>query len=85
MERTSRLVLLAKMEDATAASALAGFSTKLNSFAQPLRQSFTYDQGKEMSRHAELTAVTPETPSTDHRIAHDDWSAAFKCATNRSA
>ena len=30
VERTSRLVLLAKMEDATAESALAGFSAKLN-------------------------------------------------------
>ncbi len=44
VERTSRLVLLAKMEDATAASALAGFTAKLNSIAAPLRQSFTYDQ-----------------------------------------
>ena len=42
VERTSRLVLLAKMEDATAASALAGFSAKLNSIAAPLRQTFTY-------------------------------------------
>jgi len=58
VERTSRLVLLAKMEDATAASALAGFSAKLNSIVAPLRQSFTYDQGKEMSRHQELTAAT---------------------------
>ncbi|WP_246217567.1 IS30 family transposase [Paraburkholderia panacisoli] len=58
VERTSRLVLLAKMEDATAASALAGISAKLNSIAEPLRQSFTYDQGKEMSRHRELTAAT---------------------------
>ncbi len=57
VERTSRLVLLAKMEDATAASALAGFSAKLNSIVAPLRQSFTYDQGKEMSRHQELTAA----------------------------
>src|SRR5690242_15023636 len=38
VERTSRPVLLAKMEDATAASALAGFSVKLNSIAAPLRQ-----------------------------------------------
>ena len=30
VERTSRLVLLARMEDATAASALAGFTVKLN-------------------------------------------------------
>ena len=46
VERTSRLVLLAKMDDATAASALAGFSTKLNSIAAPLRRTLTYDQGK---------------------------------------
>ena len=58
VERTSRLVLLAKMEDATAASALAGFAAKLNSIAAPLRQSFTYDQGKEMTRHQELSAAT---------------------------
>ena len=58
VERTSRLVLLAKMEDATAASALAGFSAKLNAVAEPLRRSFTYDQGKEMSRHLDLAAQT---------------------------
>ena len=58
VERTSRLVLLAKMEDATAASALAGFSAKLNSIIEPMRRSLTYDQGKELSRHKELTAQT---------------------------
>jgi transposase, IS30 family len=58
VERTSRLVLLAKMHDATAASALAGFSAKLNSIAEPMRQSLTYDQGKEMSRHKDLTRDT---------------------------
>jgi IS30 family transposase len=58
VERTSRLVLLAKMEDATAAWALAGFSAKLNSIIEPMRQSLTYDQGKELSRHKELTAQT---------------------------
>ena len=49
VERTSRLVLLARMDDATAASALAGFSAKLNSIAEPMRQSLTYDQGKEIA------------------------------------
>jgi IS30 family transposase len=58
VERTSRLMLLAKMEDVTVASALAGFPVKLNSIVAPLRQNFTYDQGKEMSRHQELTAAT---------------------------
>ena len=56
VERTSRLVLLARMEDASAAAALAAFTVKLNSIAAPLRQSLTYDQGKEMARHAELAA-----------------------------
>lgn len=58
VERTSRLVLLAKMDDATAAAALAGFSAKLNSIATPLRHSLTYDQGKELARHKDLTAAT---------------------------
>ena len=58
VERSSRLVLLARMEDATAAAALAGFTAKLNSIAAPMRQSLTYDQGKEMARHAELAANT---------------------------
>jgi len=58
VERTSRLVLLARMENATAAAALAGFTVKLNAIAAPIRQSLTYDQGKEMARHAELAANT---------------------------
>ena len=58
VERTSHLVQLAKVDDATAASALAAFSAKLNSIATPMRQSMTYDQGREMSRHADLTAQT---------------------------
>lgn len=58
VERSSRLVMLAKLADATAASALEGFTAKLRSIAEPMRQTLTYDQGKEMSRHAELTANT---------------------------
>ena len=58
VERTSRLVLLARMDGSTAASALAGFTAKLNSIAAPMRHSLTYDQGKEMTRHRELTAST---------------------------
>lgn len=57
VERTSRLVLLARMADATAESALAGFTFKLNSIAAPMRQSLTYDQGREMARHRELAAI----------------------------
>ncbi len=53
VERSSRLVLLAKMDDATAASALTGYTLKLSGIAAPMRQSLTYDQGKEMAPHAE--------------------------------
>jgi IS30 family transposase len=31
-------------------------AAKLNFIAAPLRLSLTYDQGKEMTKHAELTA-----------------------------
>jgi hypothetical protein len=46
------------MDDATAASALVGFTRQLNGIAAPLRPSLTYGQGKEIARHAELTAQT---------------------------
>jgi transposase, IS30 family len=58
VERSTRLVLLAKMPDASAESALAAFTAKLNDIAQPLRQTLTYDQGKEMARHRELARNT---------------------------
>ena len=58
VERTSRLVLLAKMDDATAESALKAFSAKLNAIAAPLRQTLTYDQGREMAGHQALTERT---------------------------
>jgi IS30 family transposase len=58
VERTSLLVLLAKMEDKTRESTLASFSAKLNPIIAPLRQSFTYEQGKEVSRHKKLAAAT---------------------------
>jgi IS30 family transposase len=58
VERMSRSVLLAKMPDASAASALQAFTNKLQSLVEPLRQTMTYDQGREMSRHAELTQAT---------------------------
>jgi IS30 family transposase len=58
VERSTRLVLLAKMQDATAESALKAFSAKLNAIAAPLRQTLTYDQGREMAGHRALTERT---------------------------
>ena len=59
VERTSRLVLLAKVEGGgTADAALAGFTGILNRVHGSMRKTMTYDQGKEMSRHKDLTAAT---------------------------
>jgi IS30 family transposase len=53
VERTTRLMILARMPDASAASAV--FTAALNKVAEPLRKTMKYDQGREMSRHRELT------------------------------
>jgi len=58
VERSSRLVLLARMDGATAEAALKGFTTILNRVRKPLRKTLTYDQGKEMSCHKDLTTAT---------------------------
>lgn len=50
--------MLARMPDATAVSALAAFTLKFRSIAEPMRLSLTYDQGKETMRHKELAAAT---------------------------
>lgn len=57
VERCTRLVLLCRMPDASAESALAAFTNKLRQVAQPMRQTLTYDQGKEMARHKELAGA----------------------------
>ena len=61
VERTSRLLILVKLphpKPATAAHVLQAFTDKLQGIAKPLRLSLTYDQGKEMAYHRQLTEVT---------------------------
>ena len=61
VERTTRLLMLVKLphpHPATAAHVLQAFTDKLNAIAQPLRRSLTYDRGKEMAHHQQLTANT---------------------------
>lgn len=58
VERTTLFTVLAKMEQATAESAVAGFSHVLNRIEAQKRLSMTYDQGREMARHAVLTVNT---------------------------
>jgi IS30 family transposase len=58
VERTSGYLMLVKMNDATATSAMEGFSAALNRMPLAMRKSMTYDQGREMARHAEITQRT---------------------------
>ena len=58
VERTSGYLMLVKMNDATATSAVEGFSSALNRMPLAVRKSMTYDQGREMARHAEITQKT---------------------------
>jgi IS30 family transposase len=54
VERTTRLVLLARMDGTDAGSAYQGFTKKLRQIPAPLRKTLTYDRGKEMAEHARL-------------------------------
>ena len=61
VERTSRLLMLIKLPEfkpASAANVMQAFSDKLLGTAAPMRQSMTYDQGREMAMHKELSKRT---------------------------
>ncbi len=58
VERASRYVILARMDGVGADAALEGFTRKLKTVPACLRKTLTYDQGKEMARHLDLTANT---------------------------
>ncbi|CAM0554841.1 hypothetical protein EHLJMEHL_00428 [Vreelandella titanicae] len=51
----SGYLILAKMDDATATSTVAGFSAALNRMPTAAQKSMTYDQGREMAQHAKIT------------------------------
>ena len=58
VERTTLFTVLSKMEDASAESAVKGFSRVLNRIDAQKRLSMTYDQGREMAEHQRLTEAT---------------------------
>lgn len=57
MERTSGYLMLVKMNDATATSAMEG-SVQRNGMPLAMRKSMTYDQGREMALQAEISLQT---------------------------
>jgi IS30 family transposase len=56
VERTTRLVILVRMEGTDATSAREGFTKKLRHVPAPLRKILTDDRGKEMAEHERLAA-----------------------------
>jgi IS30 family transposase len=61
VERTSPLLMLVKLphpKPASAVNVLQAFTDKLCAIAQPMCKTLTYDQGKEMTLHKQLTANT---------------------------
>jgi len=54
VERKSRFLLLAKVDGLNAEAVLEGFTRRMRTLPTGLRQTLTYDQGKEMARHQDL-------------------------------
>ena len=58
VERTTLFVALAKMDHATAATAVTGFGTVLNRSNAQRRLSLTYDRGRECAQPERLAEMT---------------------------
>ena len=58
VERTSRLVLLARMDALDADTTRCAFERSFENVPEPMRKTLTYDRGTEMARHAKLTENT---------------------------
>lgn len=54
VERKARYVVLRRMRNSSAESALEGFTRQVKHVPAQMRQSLTYDRGSEMARHADL-------------------------------
>ncbi|UQG59339.1 IS30 family transposase [Marinobacter sp. M3C] len=80
VERVSGWVFLAKMDGATATAAVQGFSAALNQVPLEMRQTFTYDQGHERVRHAEITRRTGT--AIYFADPHSPWQRAINENTN---
>ena len=58
VERTTRYTVLVRMPTRKAEVAASAFAGALNAIPAPLRQTLTYDQGKEMAQHQDLALDT---------------------------
>jgi len=58
VDRRTLFLMVVRMDGATAQAALAGFSQAFAPLPPEMRQTLTYDQGKEMALHGELAQNT---------------------------
>jgi IS30 family transposase len=58
VERRSRFVVLIRVSAADSATVVAALARRVQQLPQALRQSLTWDRGKEMTQHAKFTIAT---------------------------
>jgi IS30 family transposase len=58
VERSTRYLILLKLEKNTAEQVRTSMATQIQTLPERLRRSVTWDQGKEMSQHAQFTIDT---------------------------
>ena len=56
VERTSRYLIMVQLEDATSPVVTGGFTRELQPVPSHLRRTLTYDRGREMTNHKDITA-----------------------------
>jgi IS30 family transposase len=57
VERTSRYLIMVQLDDATSPVVTGGFTRELKPVPPHLRRTLTYDRGREMARHKDITAA----------------------------
>jgi IS30 family transposase len=80
VERTTLFVTLAQVDSGSAEAAVVGFSRVLNRIDVQRRLSLTYDQGKEMARHEQLSHNTGVT--VYFADPHSPWQRGINENTN---
>jgi IS30 family transposase len=80
VERTTLYVALVRLENGKAETAAEGFAEVLNRFDAAMRRSMTYDQGREMARHQELSERTGLKVYFAH--PHSPWERGINENTN---
>ena len=80
VERSTFFVALVRLENGNAETAAEGFAQILNRFDAEMRRSMTYDRGREMARHQNLSERTGLKVYFAH--PHSPWERGINENTN---